>query len=134
MNISACCKKPLILAVDDNQDNLLLLEYQLLEFVDCTLAIAVSGQAALKFIESKLPDLVLMDILMPGMEGTEVVRRLKQSPRTAEIPIIAMTALARHEDRNKIFQAGCNDYICKPYELEELQTVILRHLARCFHL
>lgn len=129
MNISDRCKKPLILAVDDNLDNLLLLEYQLPEVIDCLLVTATDGETALLLVESKSPDLVLMDVLLPNMDGTEVIRRMKQAPQTADIPVIAMTAFAKDDDRAHILQSGCDDYLSKPYDLEDLQTVILRHLV-----
>ncbi|NJR48606.1 MAG: response regulator [Leptolyngbyaceae cyanobacterium CSU_1_3] len=126
---SASYKKPLIVAVDDNQDNLLLLEYQLLEVIDCQLVTAIDGETALSLIQDKLPDLVLMDVLMPGMDGAEVIRCLKRSPQTASIPVIALTALARNEERELILESGCDDYLSKPYDLADLQTAILRHLG-----
>jgi two-component system, cell cycle response regulator DivK len=125
---SACYKKPLIVAVDDNPDNLLLLEYQLLEVLDCQLVTAIDGETALRLIQDKLPDLVLMDMVMPGMDGVEVIRCLKRSPQTTHIPIIALTALARKEEREQILESGCDSYLSKPYDLADLQITILHHL------
>lgn len=72
-----------------------------------------------------------MDILLPGMEGREVIRQVKKSPRTEAILVIAITALTRKEDRDRILQSGRDDYVSKPYDLDELEAVILRHLHLC---
>jgi two-component system, cell cycle response regulator DivK len=129
MDIGMCCDKPLILAVDDNQDNLFLLEYQLPEVIDCFLLTATDGETALTLIADKSPDLILMDVVLPGMDGIEVISRLKRSPDTTHIPIIALTGLSKEDADDRLNQSGCDAYLCKPYELEELQTIIHRHLA-----
>ncbi len=134
MNISPGCSKPLILAVDDNQDNLLLLEYQLPEVIECFLLTATDGETALKLIADRSPDLILMDVLLPGIDGTEVISRLKRSPDTTHIPIIALTGLSEEDAVDRLRQSGCNDYLCKPYDLEDLQTIIHRHLTAHSHL
>ncbi|WP_448282224.1 response regulator [Phormidesmis priestleyi] len=128
MNMSLRCKKPLILAVDDNQDNLLLLEYQLPEIIDCVLITASDGETALSLIAERSPDLVLMDVLLPGIDGVEVISRLKRSSN-ANIPIIALTGLSKADAHDRLSQSGCDAYLCKPYDLKDLQTVIHRHLA-----
>ncbi|MGV0024731.1 response regulator [Phormidesmis priestleyi ANT.L61.2] len=126
--MSLRCKKPLILAVDDNQDNLLLLEYQLPEIIDCVLITASDGETALSLIAERSPDLVLMDVLLPGIDGVEVISRLKRSSN-ANIPIIALTGLSKADAHDRLSQSGCDAYLCKPYDLKDLQTVIHRHLA-----
>ncbi|KAM3105504.1 response regulator [Phormidesmis sp. 146-33] len=120
--------KPLILAVDDNQDNLFLLEYQLSEVIDCFLLTATDGETALTLIAEKSPDLILMDLLLPGIDGVEVISRLKRSPDTSHIPMIALTGLSQEDANDRLNQSRCDDYLCKPYDLEDLQTVIHRHL------
>lgn len=118
---------PIILAVDDHEDNLLLL-MEVLSPLRCTFIAAADGKSAITLAQNYLPDLILLDIMLPDYSGIEVVHRLKQDPTTSQIPIIAVTALAREKDRERLLFAGCNDYICKPYILEELETVIFHHL------
>ncbi len=126
-------RKPLILAVDDNQDNLVLLKYQLQDLVDCSLMTASCGQEALSLIEQSLPDLVLLDIVLPDINGMDVARRLRSRITTSTIPIVAVTASASLEDRDRILDSGCNDYLSKPYDIDELESVIYRHLQKCPH-
>lgn len=128
MNVPLPSEKPVILAVDDNLDNLLLLEYQLMSIKQCTFMTATTGETALELAQQHPPDLIVMDILLPDIDGTEVVRRLKQSPVTANIPVVAVTALARSEDRDRILASGCDDYLSKPYDLDDLEATIYRHL------
>lgn len=74
------------------------------------------------------PDLILLDIMLPDVNGVEVVQRLKQDSQTMTIPIVAITAMARVQDRERIFLAGCNDYIKKPYIIDELEATIRRYI------
>ncbi len=121
-------KLPMILAVDDHEDNLLLL-MEVLSPLACTFIAAADGKSAITLAQNYLPDLILLDIMLPDYSGIEVVHRLKQDPTTSQIPIVAVTALAREKDRESLLFAGCNDYICKPYILEELEAVIFHHLS-----
>ncbi|NDJ17535.1 response regulator [Myxacorys almedinensis] len=123
-------RKPLILAVDDNEDNLFLLRYQLQDTIDCSLITAMDGKSALALIESEMPDLVLLDIVLPDMNGMEVARRIRECQKTIDLPIVALTASARQEDRDRILESGCNDYLSKPYDLDDLEKVIHQHLQR----
>lgn len=117
-----------ILVVDDDQDNLLLINYQLLQLLDCAVISAQTGQMALTFTEQYQPDLILLDIMLPEMDGLEVVRRLKENPDTRHIPVVAVTAMARSLDKDLALAAGCDDYVCKPYEIELLADAIARNL------
>jgi len=119
--------KPLILAVDDDEDNLVLLAY-ILEPLGCSLITAVDGLSALRIAQTYQPDLILIDILLPRMDGTEVVSQLKKDPKTKGIPAIAVTALASVKDQENILQAGCDDYISKPYMIDDIETIVRRHL------
>lgn len=121
-------RRPLILAVDDNEDNLFLLQYQLQDTIDCSLMTATDGKSALAMIDGKTPDLLLLDIVLPDMDGMEVARRIRECQKTADLPIVALTASARKEDRDRILEAGCNDYLSKPYDLTDLEKIIQRHL------
>ena len=117
-----------ILVVDDDQDNLLLINYQLLQLLDCTVLSAQDGQTALSLAQTYTPDLILLDIMLPEMDGFEVARYLKQNAQTQAIPIIAVTAMARSLDHELALASGCDDYVCKPYEMETLADAIERNL------
>lgn len=120
--------RPLVLAVDDDEDNLLLLAYAL-EPLGCSLLTAVDGLSALQTAQTYHPDLILLDILLPCMDGIEVVSQLRQDPKTQEIPVIAVTALAIGKDRECLLQAGCNDYISKPYMIDEIEVKVRHYLS-----
>ncbi|NEQ54628.1 MAG: response regulator, partial [Leptolyngbya sp. SIO3F4] len=91
-------------------------------------ATATSGQRALKRLESFHPDLILLDIQMPGMDGFEVCRQLKTSSSTAEIPVIFITAFSEIDNISKGFSLGAVDYITKPFQNEELLVRVNTHL------
>ena len=114
--------------MDDDQDNLLLVNYQLLQLLDCTVISAQDGQTAISLAQTYTPDLILLDIRLPEMDGFEVARSLKQHPQTQMIPIIAVTAMARSLDQDLALASGCDDYVCKPYEIETLAAAIERSL------
>lgn len=120
--------KPKILVVDDNEDNLLLLTCAL-EQLKCSLLTAIDGQTTLSLAQIYQPNLILLDILLPDLDGLEVLSQLRQNPKTQEIPVIAVTALARAEDKRRILLAGFNDYISKPYMLDEVEAIVKRHLS-----
>lgn len=120
-------KPPLVLGVDDNEDNLGLMG-QIIELLGCGFAGAADGSTALAFAKKSLPDLIVLDICMPEIDGIEVARQLKQDPQTMNIPVIAVTGLAKQEDRDRILAAGCIDCITKPFILEELEATLCRHL------
>ncbi|MEM8810502.1 MAG: response regulator [Cyanobacteria bacterium P01_G01_bin.38] len=112
--------KPIkILAVDDTPDNLFLLEAVLSEVEYYHLCCADSGQAALETIEASPPDLILLDVMMPDMDGYEVTRRIRQNPDLPYIPILLITA---HEGTSaaKALKAGANGFIRKPFDIEKL--------------
>jgi len=109
-----------ILAVDDDRTNLLLLE-RVLEREGFDVSTAISGRQALEVVHEVTPDLILLDIRMPEMDGFETCRRLRDNPRTSETPIIFLTAEGR-EDKSitEGFGAGANDYITKPFSRVDL--------------
>jgi signal transduction histidine kinase/DNA-binding response OmpR family regulator len=116
-----------ILVVDDSTANLQLL-MNLLTEQGYSVYPASDGELALEFIQSTLPDLILLDIRMPGMDGYEVCRRLKANERTAAIPIVFLSALEDEHNKVKGFQAGGVDYITKPFQPEEMLARIRIHL------
>lgn len=117
-----------ILIVDDNPNNLHVAVDSLSE-LGATVIIALSSQRGLKRAEYARPDLILLDILMPEMNGFEVCRRLKQNPITQAIPVIFMTALADTADKVRGLQVGGIDYITKPFQIEELLARVANHLT-----
>lgn len=118
----------LVVAVDDNPINLdTLLDALSGERLD--LAIATDGGTALTLIEREQPDLVLLDVLLPDIDGFEVCRRLKANPRTADIQIVFMTSLNDREHRLQGLRVGAVDYISKPFDAEELLARIRPHIA-----
>lgn len=115
-----------ILIVDDAPANLQLLT-NLLKDHDYTVYPATDGELALEFVQTTLPDIILLDIRMPGMDGYEVCRRLKADKRTASIPIIFISVLEAERDKVKGFQMGAVDYITKPFQPEEVLARIKTH-------
>lgn len=128
MELTLQLNQPLILAVDDDEDNLLVLT-EVLKPLNCSIITATYGQQALELAQAQQPALILLDVMLPDLSGIEVVYQLKQKPQTRNIPIIAVTALARREDRNRLILAGCDNYISKPYMIDELEIIICRHLG-----
>jgi len=117
----------IILAVDDNPTNLtLLVDY--LERLGFEVSAAEDGESALELLDYITPDIILLDIMMPGMDGFETCRSLKAIPAVQDIPVIFMTALSETSDKVKGFEAGAVDYITKPIQHEELLARITTHL------
>ena len=123
MNVS----RPLVLIVDDNATNLDLLVNTLK--TDYRLGIAKNGPNALEYALKHKPGLVLLDIMMPEMDGYEVCTRLKAIPETAAIPIIFITAMSETVNKTRGFELGAVDYITKPFHAEEVKARIQTHLA-----
>ena len=112
-----------VLVVDDNALNVELVAF-VLEAGGFVVASAVDATAAIEQIGEFRPDLILMDIQLPGMDGLAATALLKQDPLTAAIPVIALTAMAMKEDREKTKVAGCDAYIAKPLRYQELYAAI----------
>jgi CheY-like chemotaxis protein len=110
---------PKILLVEDNEMNRDMLSRRL-EKRGYTLSIAVDGGAGLALARAELPDLILMDMSLPVVDGWEATKQLKADPATAAIPVIALTAHAMDSDRQKALEAGCDDFDTKPVELARL--------------
>jgi CheY-like chemotaxis protein len=125
-------QQPLILAVEDHDDSLLLLSYAL-ESLGCRFICQTDSYTTVLVAKEHQPDLIMLDILLPSFSGLDVVRYLKQEPLTREIPVIAVTALASREDRQRILKAGFNDYLSKPYMIEDLEAIIRRMLCGKFY-
>ena len=117
-----------ILLVDDNPTNLQVL-FQTLEGVGCKLLIAKNGEMALSIAGKALPDLILLDIMMPDIDGYEVCRQLKNNPATSSIPVIFLSALGDTEDKVKGLQLGAVDYVTKPFQPDEVIARVNTHLT-----
>jgi ATP/maltotriose-dependent transcriptional regulator MalT/DNA-binding response OmpR family regulator len=117
-----------LLLVDDTPENLRLL-IKMLPRQLYAIHPATSGELALKFVETTLPDLILLDVMMPGMNGYEVCRRLKEDQRTQDIPVIFLSAADQIVDKAKGFAHGAVDYITKPFEPVEVLLRIQAHLS-----
>jgi two-component system, cell cycle response regulator DivK len=108
-----------ILYVEDNDDNIYMLRSRLMR-AGYTVVIATDGAQGVALAASEQPDLVLMDLSLPVLDGWEAARRIKMTPETSRIPIIALTAHAMPGDREKALAAGCDDFDTKPVELQRL--------------
>jgi len=116
-----------VLAVDDIPLNLLLVQKMLSRF-NFKMRTAANGQLALDAVADLKPDLILLDLMMPGIDGFEVIRRLREDPATADIQIVILSALNSNEDVVKGFNVGANDFIMKPIIMEKLLTCVITQL------
>ncbi|OCQ94327.1 hybrid sensor histidine kinase/response regulator [Oscillatoriales cyanobacterium USR001] len=123
-------ERSIILIVDDNQTNLDVL-FDFLRNCNFKVLVALDGETAIEQLEYVRPDLILLDVMMPGIDGFETCRRLKTTPKTKEIPVIFMTALSDTVNKVKGFQVGAVDYITKPFQHEEVLSRIQTHLTLC---
>jgi CheY-like chemotaxis protein len=112
-----------ILLVEDNEMNRDMLSRRL-QKNGYEIVIAVDGEEGIAKAQSETPALILMDMSLPGIDGWEATRRLKAAPQTRTIPVIALTAHAMSDDREKALAAGCNDFDTKPIELPRLLSKI----------
>ncbi len=118
-----------ILLVEDNEMNRDMLSRRL-QKQGYEVVLAVDGEEGVAKAQSDLPALILMDMSLPGVDGWEATRRLKAAPQTQRIPIIALTAHAMTDDRDKALAAGCDDFDTKPVELPRLLSKIQALLGR----
>lgn len=120
--------KKTVLLVEDNEDNLVVYR-TILEHVGYRVVEARDGEEGVERAKRELPDLILMDISIPKMDGWEATQRLKADPETRDIPIVALTAHALEEDRQKAVQAGCDGYLAKPVEPRRVVQEVERFLG-----
>ena len=116
-----------VLAVDDIPLNLLLVQKMLSKF-NFQMRTAANGQQALDAVAAQKPDLILLDLMMPGIDGFEVIRRLRADPATADIQIVILSALNSNEDVVKGFSVGANDFIMKPIIMEKLLSCVVTQM------
>jgi two-component system cell cycle response regulator DivK len=118
-----------VLIVEDNSANMTLAVF-LLQSVGHTVLSATDAEAGLTLARDEQPNLILMDIQLPGMDGLEATALLKQDDATGAIPVIALTALAMKGDEERIRAAGCDGYIAKPMRYQDFLTTVAAQLAR----
>jgi two-component system phosphate regulon response regulator PhoB len=119
----------LILVVEDEKDLLDLMLFNLKQGGFDTVA-ASDGQQALELLRHRIPDLIMLDLMLPGVPGTEVCRQLKSSPRTKHVPVIMVTARGEEVDRVVGFELGADDFVSKPFSLRELLLRVRAVLRR----
>ena len=117
-----------VLVVDDDPDNLLFVG-GVLDMLNIKHLVCQSSKAALDLALDKVPDLILLDMVMPEIDGISIAKKLKRHPLTNHIPIIAVTGLTLPKHRVAIAEAGCDDYISKPLFIEELEARLAKHLS-----
>ena len=123
---------PKVLVVEDNDMNMQLVEY-LLEEGGYEIVKASSGEEALSITrdgEASAPDIILMDIHLPGMDGLSVVREIKSDARMRGVPILALTAHAMRGDKDRFLEAGCDGYISKPIDVKTFLSSIEQYVRR----
>jgi DNA-binding response OmpR family regulator len=120
--------KPRVLLVDDEPILLRLIQVNMrlegFEVVACS-----TGEDALRSAQETVPDAVVLDVLLPGIDGFEVCRRLRAEPATAAVPIVMVTAQAQDEDRERGYALGVHEYVTKPFEPAELVAIVRRALS-----
>jgi len=119
-----------ILIVEDNPQNMRLIEMTL-RASHYTLLKATDGEQALDMALRERPDLIIMDIRLPGISGLEATRKLRENPGFGQTPIIGVTAYAMKGDRERIIQSGCDAYLAKPIDTRELPGLVARLLKQC---
>ena len=119
---------PLILLAEDNEANINTISNYLRAKGYCLL-LAKNGREAIALAQSEAPDLILMDIQMPEMDGLKAMQQIRRNPALVDVPIIALTALAMNGDRDRCLAAGANDYLSKPVKLKQLATTIQQFLV-----
>jgi CheY-like chemotaxis protein len=118
-----------ILIVDDNPDNLKLMVFVLAK-AGFRVRTAADAEKALDLVRSERPELILMDVQLPGMDGLALTRVLKAGPETRDILIVAVTAYAMKSDEQRAFAAGCDGYVSKPIDTRTLPGIVRDYLSR----
>ncbi|MEM7762346.1 MAG: response regulator [Cyanobacteria bacterium P01_A01_bin.40] len=113
--------RPLVLVVDNDRDNLLLVSC-VVESMGINYVVTNESEHCLNLVEELLPDIILLDIVMPKVSGLEIASILRQNERLSHIPLLAVTGLTKNEDRQKLIEVGFDDYLSKPYLIEELEA------------
>ncbi|MBE9112256.1 response regulator [Nodosilinea sp. LEGE 07298] len=123
---SSVVESPLILLAEDNEMNVATVS-SYLTALGYRLIYAKDGQAAVELAQTQTPDLILMDIQMPGMDGLEAMQLIRSDARCANIPIVALTALVMPGDRERCLAAGASHYLSKPFKMKALKGLIQQY-------
>jgi CheY-like chemotaxis protein len=118
-----------VLIVEDNEKNRKLMRV-ILKAKGYTVIEAATGEEALGILKTQKPDIILMDIQLPGIDGITLVKQIKEDTAIKDIPIIAVTAYAMKGDEQKILEAGCNAYISKPINTQELPLMVEKYIKK----
>jgi CheY-like chemotaxis protein len=122
-------QKKRILIVEDNADTVEVYSYAL-RYLGYDAITARNGSDAVNLARSEVPDVILMDVMLPKIDGFEATSQIRSDPITGSIPIIAVTAMARPRDRDKCLEAGCDEYIAKPFAYKDLANAIKKVLSK----
>jgi len=121
-------EKKRILVVDDNDD--VLMTYRIvLERLGYSVSVARDGKECLSKIEEEKPDLVLLDVRLPGLSGTEVCRQIKQKAITKDVPVVAITASMSGETKGRMAEVGADEFLLKPIDVSDLNRVVKKYLG-----
>ena len=138
MNVMPCRQRikaagseaPIILVVEDETDNLLLLSHALI-YLQLNFITATESKTAFELATKYEVDLILLDLVLPDANGFELANSLRHNELTQDLPIIAISALAQDTDRDRAFKFGCNDYLSKPYLIEDLKRKMSKYIDVC---
>jgi CheY-like chemotaxis protein len=119
----------LVLIGEDEPDNQVIMQTVVETLVGVRAQVAGNGLDVLASVHRERPRMILLDLMMPGLDGFQVTRQLKSDPTTASIPIVAVSAMARPDDREAALAAGCDEFVRKPFELDDLEAVIRSYLV-----
>lgn len=118
-----------VMVVEDNEKNRKLMRV-VLKAKGYNIIEAATGEEALNLLENQKPDIILMDIQLPGIDGLTLIKQIKASVLTKDIPIIAVTAYAMKGDEQKILDTGCNAYVSKPINTQELPLIVEKYIKK----
>jgi CheY-like chemotaxis protein len=121
-------RSPSILIVEDEPTNQAILQTVVEDFIGARAILAADGREGLAAVARETPDLIILDLMMPVLDGFAVAQQLKGDPTTAGIPIIALTAMARQQDEEAALRAGCDAFVAKPFDLDAVEAAIRAHL------
>ena len=121
--------RPLVLVVEDHDDTRFMLEY-LLEMLGYRVAVAEDGEMAIYLAEVERPDLILMDATLPRLDGLAATRRIREMAALAGVPIVFLSGHAHASFRAAAMETGGNDFLAKPFDLNQLERVLERHLGK----
>ena len=119
----------MVLIGEDEPDNQLILQTVVETLVGVRAEVAGDGLAVLASVERERPRMILLDLMLPALDGFQVARQLKGDPATRAIPIVAVSAMARPDDRAAALAAGCDEFVRKPFELDDLEALIKKYLT-----